>query len=427
MPSSSEATQAPTVDGFLRAILRSGLLNRAQLKAALKGVPRERRDDPQALADHLIRTGKLSRFQANKLLKGMGVGLILGPFQLLTPIGQGGMGTVFLARDARGNQLVALKVLPPRRARIEERTLARFRREMEMSQKVIHQHLAWTYEVGSVRGVHYIAMEYIPGRTLSRLVVEEGPLPLARATRLMVEVAWGLAHAHQQGLIHRDIKPSNIQVTPNHHAKVLDLGLALFQDEVVEDHTIVGGRGYIVGTMDYISPEQSTDPTGVDVRADLYSLGCTLYFALTGQPPFPGGTSKQKIQRHRTEGPAPIETLRPDLPADFVRLLNSLMSKDPAQRPPSARAAAEALSVWASEAPPESPEALTEQVVEEAEKSQELGSSDFSAISLPELEITHLLSRPAFPVWLVLVLVLGVVFLGGVGALAGLLSYLAWH
>jgi serine/threonine protein kinase len=426
MPSSSEAIRAPSVDGFLRAILRSGLLNRDQLQAALKDVPREQRDDAQALADHLIRTGKLSRFQASKLLKGMGLGLVLGPFQLLTPIGRGGMGTVFLARDARTRQLVALKVLPPRRARLEERTLARFRREMVMSQKVTHPHLAWTYEVGDVRGVHYIAMEFIPGKSLSRVVGEEGPLPLARAARLMVEVARALAHVHQQGLIHRDIKPSNIQVTPKHHAKVLDLGLAIFQGEVVEDHMVVGGRGYIVGTMDYISPEQTTDPCKVDARSDLYSLGCTLYFALTGQRPFPGGTSIEKVQRHRAEEPTPIETLRPDLPAEFVRLLNSLMSKDPAQRPASAREAADALSVWAREDPPEPPDPDPSEVVELAGELPALGSSEFSAISLPELEIAHLLPRRrSLPNWLFVALLLGLGFLGAVAVLAGLLWYLA--
>src|SRR5262249_39289467 len=217
-----------------------------------------RRDDPQALADHLVQTGKLTRFQAGKLLRGFWQGLVLGPFQLLAPVGKGGMGTVFLVRDKRSDQLVALKILPPRVAREEERMLARFRREMSLSQRIAHPHLCWTYEVGECRGVHYLAMEYIPGRTLSRLVSEDGPLPLQRAARLMAEVALALEHAHEEGIIHRDLKPSNIMITPRDHAKVLDLGLALEHGERGEA-TVVGGQGYIVGTMDYISPEQTYD------------------------------------------------------------------------------------------------------------------------------------------------------------------------
>src|SRR5436305_13184857 len=165
------------VTSFLKAVLRSGLLTREQLREAMRGLPRGQRNDPEALADHLIRGGRLSRFQADKLLKGTALGLLLGPFQVLSPIGRGGMGTVYLARDGRSGELLALKVLPPKRAREEERLLARFRREMELSRRVAHEHIAWTYEAGVHRSVYYIAMEFIPGKSLSRLVSDEGPLP----------------------------------------------------------------------------------------------------------------------------------------------------------------------------------------------------------------------------------------------------------
>src|SRR5262249_42538721 len=147
-------------------------------------------------------------------LKGAALGLILGPYQVLAPIGRGGMGTVYMARDSRSGGLVALKVLPPDRARAEGRMLARFQREMELCRRVSHPHLAGTPEVGRVRSVSSIAMEYTPGQTLSRLVAQEGPLAVPRAARLMAEVASGLQHAHNQGLVHRDLKPSNILVTP---------------------------------------------------------------------------------------------------------------------------------------------------------------------------------------------------------------------
>src|SRR3954452_7103284 len=136
------------VDDFLKTVIRSGLLDREQLQAALRGVSHEQRDNSQALADHLVKSGKLTRFQARKLLQGKAFGLLLGPFQILAPIGQGGMGTVYLARDSRSQQSVALKILPPKKAREEERLLVRFRREMEMCQRVSHPHLAWTCEVG---------------------------------------------------------------------------------------------------------------------------------------------------------------------------------------------------------------------------------------------------------------------------------------
>src|SRR5437762_13609959 len=159
----AQGVERSPVDTFLRTVLRSGILDRDQLQDGLRRVPRAQRENPQALADHLVHHGKLTRFQAHKLLKGASVGLVLGPFQVLAPIGRGGMGTVYLARDTRSDQLLALKVLPPKRAREEERMLARFRREMDLCQRVAHPHLARTFEVGDSLGIHYIAMEFIPG------------------------------------------------------------------------------------------------------------------------------------------------------------------------------------------------------------------------------------------------------------------------
>lgn len=348
-PPPSDA-ERPSVEGFVKTVLKSGLLDPAQLSEALRDVPREHRRDPRALADHLVRKGKLSRFQASRILRGSGKGLLLGHFQVLSPIGRGGMSTVYLGRDERSGELVALKLLPPSRWRNEERLLARFQREMDLSRRVAHPHLAWTFESGICQNVYYLAMEYIPGKNLSRVVAEGGPLPTPRAARLMAEVAAGLEHAHNQGLIHRDLKPSNIMVTPNDHAKVLDLGLALVQGEQAEK-TVIGGHGYIVGTMDYIAPEQSTDSARAHRRSDIYSLGCTLYFTLTGQPPFPGGSSRDKARRHRTEKPTPLRDLAPSTPPGFAALIERMLAKDPEERPPSAAAVAEELRLWATGEP----------------------------------------------------------------------------
>jgi serine/threonine protein kinase len=348
-PTTSETP--PTVEAFLKSVLRSGLLDRDALQSLLRTVPLDRRNDAEAVSEHLVKAGNLTRFQARKLLAGATLGLVLGPFHVLCPIAKGGMGTVYLARDTRSGLLVALKVLSPRKAREEERLLARFRREMELCQRVSHPHLAWTYEVSVWRGVYYIAMEYIPGRSLYRLVHDEGPLPVPRLARLFAEVCLALDHAHNQGLIHRDVKPSNIIITPNDHAKVLDLGLALMEGEIKGEREVIGGEGYVVGTMDYIAPEQTSDPSRVDARCDVYALGCTIYFALTGRPPFPGGTSKEKIMRHRNEEPAAIPTLTPNVPPGFIGLLRQMMAKEPSQRLPSAAAARHELLAWADKGP----------------------------------------------------------------------------
>jgi serine/threonine protein kinase len=346
----------PAVDDFFKTVLRSGLLTREQLREAVRAAPQEWRRDSEAVARWLVKNGKLSRFQANKLLEGTALGLVLGPYQVLAPIGKGGMGTVYLARDTRSDQLVALKILPPKKAREEARLLARFRREMEMCQRVAHPHLAWTHEVGVYQGVYYIAMEYIPGKSLYRVVAERGPLLVPRAARLFGEVGSALEHAHGQGLIHRDLKPSNIMITPNDHAKLLDLGLALIQGEVSEDREVVGGRGYIVGTMDYVAPEQATDACRVDPRCDLYSLGCTLYYALTGRPPFPDGTNKEKIHCHLTGEPVPIPRLNPTAPPGFVAVVEKLMAKHPEKRYPDAAAVCGELAKWTAGECPRPPD-----------------------------------------------------------------------
>jgi serine/threonine protein kinase len=196
-PPSRQGPSLPPVEDFLRVILRSGLIGREQLQDSLRNLPSESRNHSFMIAEHLIKQGKLSRFQASKLLRGSHRGLVLGHYQVLAPIGRGGMGNVYLARDQRSSQLLALKVLPPDKAK--DRILARFRREMEMSQRVSHPHIAWTFDTGVWYGVYYLAMEYIPGKSLHRMVMEQGQLAVPRATRLLAEVAAAVGHMHEQG------------------------------------------------------------------------------------------------------------------------------------------------------------------------------------------------------------------------------------
>ena len=338
---------ASAAEVFVKVVLRSGVASKAALQAALDNVPAEALQDAAALADHLVRFGLLTQFQATKLLQGASVGLTLGPYKILTPIGKGGMGMVYLGLDQRSQQHVAIKVLSPEKKKEGERHLLRFNREMEIAKNLIHPHLVLAQDIGSEHGVDYLVMEYIPGQTLYRVVTTQGPLSVARAAHLFAEVASALEYAHSQGLIHRDLKPANVMVTPNDHAKVLDLGLAIFEGETVDDALVLGGKGHVVGTFDYIAPEQTRDASKVDPRADVYSLGCSMYFALTGRPPFPTGTAKDKIQAHRHQEPEPLTRLNPLVPEGFAVLVRKLMAKQPEDRLGSMAAVRVSLSPWA--------------------------------------------------------------------------------
>ena len=242
-----------------------------------------------------------------------------------------------------------------------------------MNLKVAHPNVVQTFDVGTAEGVNYIAMEYIAGQSLYRLVATGGPLPVGRAAKLFVQAAAGLEHAHGIGLIHRDLKPSNILVTPRDQVKVLDFGLALIEGEEIEDKTVMGGKGYVVGSMDYIAPEQTENASAVDARSDLYGLGCTLYFALTGQPPFPGGDNRTKIRRHRKDLPTPLSELNPLIPADFAAIVHPLLSKRPGDRPASASILRQQLMKWADPLPPpvKPVEAVDSQMIAALEAGQE--------------------------------------------------------
>lgn len=345
--------EAVSVESFLKALRASQLLTGPELDAARAAIRFDDIESAPALAAALIRHGALTTFQARKLLAGISRGLVVGNYRILAPLGKGGMGKVYLARDQRHEVPIALKVLPPHWAREEERLLMRFRREMDISKEVDHTHLARAFEAGVIDDVHFIAMEYVPGKTLFRTVNATGPLAPDIAARVFAEAADGLAHAHERGLIHRDFKPSNLMITPAGHAKILDLGLALRAGEE-GDAAIIGGRGLVVGTMDYVPPEQTRDAQAVDERSDLYGLGATLFFALTGRPPFPGGTSRDKIQRQRNERPPRVEEYNYNVPEPLADLIDQLLMKEPSDRPASAVEVRKRLLRWA--APPAPPD-----------------------------------------------------------------------
>jgi serine/threonine-protein kinase len=318
------------LEDFAAYIVRSGLVPAdvvARIQAELPpGTPGQ---EAVPLARRLIQDRLLTPFQARKLLNGKIKGLILGGYRLLRPLGEGGMGKVYLAENDPGER-VAIKVLPPRKAMEDENALARFRREMEFSRRCTHPNLARTLAVGSEEDVHFMVMEYIPGASLYDMVKSPGagPLRVPDAARLFLKLVDGLDAAHRAGLVHRDLKPSNVMITPDSEVKLLDLGLA----RALDDEKGLTRANTVLGTLDYASPEQLRDATKADRRSDLYSLGCTLYFALAGRAPFEGGDMINKIFKQRMEDPPALETVARGVPAAFAALVRKLMSKKPEER-----------------------------------------------------------------------------------------------
>ncbi len=256
-------------------------------------------------------------------------GETLGHFQLEEFVGGGGMGVVFRAVDLRLGRTVAVKILT--RDRSDADTLRRFRNEAQSAARLDHENIARVYYVGEDRGLHFIVFEFIEGTNIRDLVQQKGPLPVEVAISYMLQVAEALEHASMRNVIHRDIKPSNVLITAAGRAKLVDMGLARLH-QVESDAEDLTASGVTLGTFDYISPEQARDPRTADVRSDLYSLGCTFYFMLTGRPPFPEGTVLQKLLSHSTEEPTDPRAFRPDLDDQIVRTLERLLAKQPAQR-----------------------------------------------------------------------------------------------
>ncbi len=321
----------PTLADFLQILERSRLLDRSRVDSVRADLDPRDRNDMASVIRALVERKFLTRFQAAKLLAGKSGPFFMGKYKIMRQLGQGGMGKVYYARHIETRCKVAVKVLDPRRAAAERNALARFRREADMTLRLSHPHVAETLEVGEEGGVHFMVMEYIPGQNLFSMVTKGGPLRVWDAARLFGEVATGLGHIHKFGVIHRDIKPSNIMVTPDGTAKLLDLGLARDTTDPAQDDKLTR-PGTVVGTMDYIAPEQASTEQQADERSDIYSLGCTLYFAVSTRMPFAGGDLMSKIYRHRMEEPEPIEKITKHVPREFGALLRKMMSKDPADR-----------------------------------------------------------------------------------------------
>ena len=349
-----------TIPSFVNGVIQSQLLDAGQLEELQRLRPAMR--DTRALAQELMRRAWLTPFQVNQILQGKASCLNLGPYILLERIGEGGMGQVFKARQKMLNRVVALKVIR-KQCLGNPKVLLRFLREIRTAGQLNHPHIVRAYDADQVNGVYYIAMEYIEGADLARLVGEHGPLPVDQACEYIRQVALGLQHAQERGMVHRDIKPANLLVTravpserrhssgmiqrplnlppspiagqgsgvmknakggsgmiprpeaiqnyPWGMVKILDMGLARYTDPFTgHASTHLTQIGSVMGTPEFIAPEQARDSHTSDIRADLYSLGCTFYFLLTGQPPFPKGTLTEKLMQHQFDMAEPVGLAR---------------------------------------------------------------------------------------------------------------------
>ncbi|MBL8796524.1 MAG: serine/threonine protein kinase [Planctomycetia bacterium] len=300
--------------------------------------------EPKALVQQMVQRGWLTAYQGQRLLQGQAAKLLLGPYVILDTLGEGGMGQIFKARHSGLNRLAAVKVLRPELVSDPE-MLQRFLREIKLaSQLARHPHLVHAFDAGPVGGTYFLAMEYVEGIDLDRLVGEVGPLPVPQACDYLRQAAWGLQHAFEHGLVHRDIKPANLLVTPRPckssaewgTVKVLDLGLARLHGKGTAPGqtvlTLTSDGTMTMGTVDYMAPEQALDLHRADIRADVYSLGCTFYYLLTGKPPFGGGPLAVKLMRHQQTEPPDLKEFRPDAPNGLIPIIRRMLAKKPDDR-----------------------------------------------------------------------------------------------
>ena len=318
----------PSAKSFVKLLERSGIVAADRLKGELGKLSEKvdgRKIKTSELADHLVESGLITKWHTEKLLAGKYKGFFLGKFKLQRHLGSGGMSSVYLARHKISDQLRAIKVLP--RKKVSDKSyLDRFYLEARAAASLNHPNVVRIYDICNEANTHFMVMEYVEGEDLYEVVTKNGPLGFEDAARYITDAAEGLTHAHQRALVHRDIKPANLLRTTDGDVKILDLGLALVNQDDTESLTVLYNEK-VMGTADYLSPEQAVNSHEVDHRADIYSLGCTLYFLLTGHPPFPKGTLAQRIAMHQTTEPADIRESRPDCPEELVEVCQKMMMK----------------------------------------------------------------------------------------------------
>jgi serine/threonine protein kinase len=327
------------------------------LRQRWRGEARDQSDDSARFLKWLAAHGYLTDFQYGMLTRGFGDLLWLNDYKLLDRVGQGRMAGVYKAVHKLG-QVVAIKVLPPSKAK-HPNLLARFFRESRLACRLKHVNVVRAYQRGKTPGdLHYLVMEFLDGETLEEIVQRRGMLPPQEAAHVLYQSLLGLQHLDEVGLVHRDLKPANLMLVPaplrsasdttwKATVKVLDIGLgrALFDEGAAspEEFGELTNEGTLLGTPNYMAPEQARSAHSADIRADIYSLGCVLYELLTGKTPFPDSSYVRQMIRHATEQPRPVKELNPAVPDGFQEVLDNMLAKDPAQRYPTPAQAAKAV------------------------------------------------------------------------------------
>jgi eukaryotic-like serine/threonine-protein kinase len=349
------------VENLCGFLIRSKLMTPAEMQAMRQRWSAEAKDaaDVPAFLKWLAVKNYVTEYQANLLARGHVDDFFLGDYKILERIGRGRMAGVYRASHSLG-QVVAIKVLPPSRAK-NSQLLARFQREARLAIKLKHPHIVRAFQVGETKDVHYLVMEHLEGETLEDLLARRKRLPPAEAVRLVHQALLGLQHIHELGMVHRDLKPANLmlistssradpETTLKSIVKILDIGLAReFFDEnrpAEAEPMELTSEGMLLGTPDYLAPEQARDPRRIDIRADIYSLGCTLYHLLTGQAPFPDKNILNQMIRHATETPKPLQSFNESIPEGLSQIVNWMMAKQPAERYPTPGRAAQALDAF---------------------------------------------------------------------------------
>jgi serine/threonine protein kinase len=346
-----------TTDEFLELVRKSGVVDEKRLIAYVEKVRAEGQmpAEPEPLARLLVCDGVLTRFQAEQLLQGKWRRFTIGKYKVLERLGSGGMGSVYLCEHMLMRRRVALKVLPATKAE-DSSSLERFYREARAVAALDHPNIVRAYDIDQDDKLHFLVMEHVDGSNLQEIIKKTGPMDPTRAAHYMRQAALGLQHAHEKAaLVHRDIKPGNILVDRNGIVKVLDMGLARFFHD--EDDPLT--RKYdenVLGTADYLAPEQALDSHLADIRADIYSLGATFYFCLTGRTPFTEGSVAQKLIWHQTRHPKSIRSLRTDVPDGIIAVIEKMMAKDVNARYQKPIEVADALDLWTQTPIPPPPE-----------------------------------------------------------------------
>lgn len=340
-----------SVSGLLDWLVRNQFLTSAQADELRPGLPGL--SETRLFVKDLIQRDWLTPYQGNQIVNGLHDQLVFGIYRLRELIGEGAMGQVFKAWNTKQNRVVAIKAILKSMLN-NERAMDRFRREVETASQFDHPNICHVRDHGEIDGRPYLAMEFIDGIDLAKRVKLDGALPIHEAVEYIRQAALGLQYAFEQSIVHRDIKPANLMVSTIRYnddalpvVKILDFGLARLQTEDDEGEGRLTQVGRLLGTIDYIAPEQATDARNADIRADIYSLGCSLYYLLTAQPPFQGNDVMEKLGPRVTGDPPWIRTLRPDVPPGLEMVLRTMMARKPADRYQTPAEAAQALAPFA--------------------------------------------------------------------------------